>query len=35
MPEEILPYECEEEKAASGMTALAGLPTFLDPADYG
>ncbi|MCX5812313.1 MAG: hypothetical protein NT178_07185 [Proteobacteria bacterium] len=30
MPQGILPYKYEEEKAESGMTALAGLPVYLD-----
>jgi hypothetical protein len=30
MPQGILPYKYEEEKTASGMTALGGLPTYLD-----
>lgn len=30
MPQGVLPYKYEEEKAASGMTALAGLPPYLD-----
>jgi hypothetical protein len=30
MPQGILPYKYEEEKSASGMTALAGLPIYLD-----
>jgi hypothetical protein len=30
MPQGILPYKYEEEKTTSGMTALGGLPTYLD-----
>jgi hypothetical protein len=30
MPQGILPYKFEEEKTGSGMTALAGLPVYLD-----
>ena len=30
MPQGILPYKYEEEKKAGGMTALAGLPLYLD-----
>jgi Transposase DDE domain group 1 len=30
MPQGILPYKYEKEKSASGMTALAGLPIYLD-----
>ena len=30
MPQGVLPYKYEEEKSASGMTALAGLPVYLD-----
>jgi len=30
MPQGVLPYKYEEEKSASGMTALAGLPIYLD-----
>jgi hypothetical protein len=30
MPQGILPYKYEEEKSASGLTALAGLPVYLD-----
>jgi hypothetical protein len=30
MPQGVLPYKYEEEKTASGMTALAGLPVYLD-----
>jgi hypothetical protein len=30
MPQGILPYKYEEEKKASGMTSLAGLPLYLD-----
>jgi hypothetical protein len=30
MPQGILPYKYEEEKTESGMTALAGLPVYLD-----
>ncbi len=30
MPQGILPYKYEEEKTASGMTSLAGLPLYLD-----
>jgi hypothetical protein len=30
MPQGILPYKYEEEKTGSGMTALGGLPTYLD-----
>lgn len=30
MPQGILPYKYEEEKTTSGMTALAGLPVYLD-----
>jgi len=30
MPQGILPYKYEEEKTASGMTSLAGLPVYLD-----
>ena len=30
MPQGALPYKYEEEKQASGMTALAGLPVYLD-----
>jgi hypothetical protein len=30
MPQGVLPYKYEEEKTGSGMTALAGLPVWLD-----
>ena len=30
MPQGLLPYKYEEEKNGSGMTALAGLPLYLD-----
>jgi len=30
MPQGVLPYKYEEEKSASGLTALAGLPVYLD-----
>jgi hypothetical protein len=30
MPQGVLPYKYEEEKTQSGMTALAGLPIYLD-----
>ena len=30
MPQGLLPYKYEKEKSASGMTALAGLPVYLD-----
>ena len=30
MPQGVLPYKYEEEKTQSGMTALAGLPVYLD-----
>jgi hypothetical protein len=30
MPQGVLPYKYEEEKTGSGMTALAGLPLYLD-----
>ena len=30
MPQGVLPYKYEEEKTGSGMTALAGLPIYLD-----
>ena len=30
MPQGILPYKYEEEKKPAGMTALAGLPLYLD-----
>ncbi len=30
MPQGVLPYKYEEEKTTSGMTALAGLPVYLD-----
>lgn len=30
MPQGVLPYKYEEEKTGSGMTALAGLPVYLD-----
>ena len=30
MPQGVLPYMYEEEKTESGMTALAGLPVYLD-----
>lgn len=30
MPQGVLPYKYEEEKTESGMTALAGLPVYLD-----
>jgi len=30
MPQGLLPYKYEEEKTASGMTSLAGLPVYLD-----
>jgi len=30
MPQGILPYKYEEEKSGAGMTALAGLPVYLD-----
>ena len=30
MPQGALPYKYEEEKQASGMTALAGLPVYMD-----
>ena len=32
MPQGVLPYKYEEEKSASGMTALAGLSVYLDRA---
>ena len=30
VPQTVLPFLYEEEKSASGMTALAGLPTYLE-----
>jgi hypothetical protein len=30
MPQGVLPYTREEEKTQAGMTALAGLPVYLD-----
>jgi hypothetical protein len=30
MPQGVLSYKYEEEKQAGGMTALAGLPVYLD-----
>ena len=30
MAQGVLPYKYEEEKTTSGMTALAGLPVYLD-----
>ena len=30
MPQGVLPFQYQEEKSFSGMTALAGLPTYLD-----
>jgi hypothetical protein len=30
MPQGVLPYKYEEEKSASGLTSLAGLPVYLD-----
>ncbi len=30
MPQGVLPFQYQEEKFSSGMTALAGLPTYLD-----
>ena len=30
MPQGVLPFQYQEEKISSGMTALAGLPTYLD-----
>lgn len=30
MPQGVLPYKYEEEKTNTGMTALAGLPVYLD-----
>ena len=30
MAQEVLPYKYEEERAERGMTALAGLPIYLD-----
>jgi hypothetical protein len=30
MPQGILPYKYEEEKTEAGITALAGLPVYLD-----
>jgi hypothetical protein len=30
MPQGVFPYKYEEEKSASGITALAGLPIYLD-----
>jgi hypothetical protein len=31
MPQGVLPFQYQEEKRASGLTGLAGLPTYLDP----
>ena len=30
MAQEVLPFQYEEEKTTTGMTALAGLPAYLD-----
>ncbi len=30
MPQGVLPYKYEEEKSGPGMTALGGLPVYLD-----
>ena len=32
MAQGVFPYKYEKEKTASGMTSLAGLPVYLDPA---
>ena len=30
MPQGVLPFQYQEETSSAGMTALAGLPTYLD-----
>ena len=32
MAQGVLPYKYEEDKTNAGLTALAGLPVYLDPA---